>query len=184
MQEKWMIASDIHGSAACCRRLLERLEEEGASRLLLLGDLLYHGPRNDLPEEYDPKKVCEMLNSHRQQLLCVHGNCDADVDQMVLDFPITADYAILQLQGHTIHATHGHLWDKAAPPPLVEGDILLCGHTHLPAWEACDGFIYLNPGSTSLPKEGSPRSYMTLSEGLFCWKELDTGKEYHRWQPV
>lgn len=106
---KWMIASDLHGSAFYCRQMIKAFQREGADRLLLLGDLLYHGPRNDLPEGYAPKEVIPLLNSLKQKLLCVRGNCDAEVDQMVLDFPILADYAVLPVGGRLVYATHGHV---------------------------------------------------------------------------
>ena len=125
---KLMIASDIHGAAGYCRDLLSAFDREGAARLLLLGDILYHGPRNDLPDEYAPKQVLAMLNERRERLFCVRGNCDTEVDQMVLDFPILADYALLYAGSRTVFATHGHHYNTACPPPLAKGDILLHGH--------------------------------------------------------
>ena len=172
---KLMIASDIHGSALFGRRMLDRFEEEGAQRLLLLGDLLYHGPRNDLPEGYAPKELIPLLAGVKERLLCVRGNCDTEVDQMVLPFPILADYAVLPFGERIIYATHGHHACEDNPPPLACGDLLLCGHTHVPAHRLHDGFVYLNPGSVSIPKEGSCRSYMTLEDGVFLWKRLDDG---------
>ncbi|MBR6740414.1 MAG: phosphodiesterase [Clostridia bacterium] len=170
---KYLIASDIHGSAAYCRRLLEAFEREGADRLLLLGDVLYHGPRNDLPLEYDPKAVIAMLNPLKEHILCVRGNCDSEVDQMVLEFPIMAEYAIIESNGVTIYATHGHKHGASCPPPLKSGEVLLCGHTHIPANETLGNIRYLNPGSVSIPKNGSKHSYMTLCNGVFVWKDLD-----------
>ena len=170
---KLMIASDIHGSAAYCRQLMEAYLTEGPDRFLLLGDLLYHGPRNDLPLEYAPKQVIEMLNSIAPELLCVRGNCEAEVDQMVLKFPVLADYAWLDVNGLRIFATHGHLFGKDNPPPLKNGDILLCGHTHVSGYWQMDGFTYLNPGSVSIPKENTPHSYMILEDRTFAWKTLD-----------
>lgn len=172
---KLMIASDIHGSAKWCARMLEAWRAEGAARLILLGDLLYHGPRNDLPEDYAPKRVIEMLNSVADELLCVRGNCEAEVDQMVLRFPVMADYAALLLEGHTIYATHGHLYGEDNPPPLRPGDVLLCGHTHVPLLRRHESFTYVNPGSVSIPKAGSPHSYMTLENGEAVWKDLVGG---------
>ena len=175
-----MIASDLHGSAYYCKKMVEAFEREGADRLFLLGDLLYHGPRNDLPEGYAPKEVIPLLNSLKQKLLCVRGNCDAEVDQMVLDLPVMADYCILPAGEKLIYATHGHIYNGKNPPPLAEGDILLHGHTHVPAWtEFGQGNVYLNPGSLSIPKENSPHSYMTLEDGVFYWKNVDTGEIYH-----
>lgn len=176
---KWMIASDLHGSAVYCRRMIEAFEREGADRLLLLGDLLYHGPRNDLPEGYAPKEVMPLLNGMKSKLLCVRGNCDAEVDQMVLDFPILADYAVLPVGQRLVYATHGHVHNLKNLPPLASGDILLHGHTHIPAWtEFGEENLCLNPGSLSIPKDGSAHSYMTLERETFCWKTLE-GETYH-----
>ena len=176
---KLMIASDIHGAASCCERMLEAFERENADRLLLLGDLLYHGPRNDLPEDYDPKAVIGMLNGLPDAPLCVRGNCDTEVDQMVLDFPVMADYALVEAGGYTLFATHGHLFNPERLPPLKRGDVLLCGHTHVPAAEDHGSWRYFNPGSVSIPKEGSRRSYMILADGAFIWKTLE-GEAYQR----
>ena len=169
---KLMIASDIHGSAYYCKKMIEAYQREQADRLLLLGDILYHGPRNDLPEGYDPKAVIAMLNPLKQELLCVRGNCDTEVDQMVLEFPILADYCLLEINGQTIFATHGHHFNPQNPPMLKEGDILLNGHTHIPANQNMSTYTYMNPGSVSIPKEGSAHGYM-IFDGNFVWKNLD-----------
>lgn len=174
---KWMIASDLHGSAKYARLLTEAYAREGADRLLLLGDILYHGPRNDLPPDYDPKQVIALLSPLKERIFCVRGNCDTEVDQMVLPFPILADYCLLESRNRLIYGTHGHIYNLQNPPPLAPGDVLLCGHTHIPANQEQDGLLYLNPGSVSIPKENSPHSYMTLEEGLFQWKGLD-GRVY------
>ena len=177
---KWMIASDLHGSAYYCRKMLEAFEREGADRLFLLGDLLYHGPRNDLPREYAPKEVIPLLNGKKEKLLCVRGNCDAGVDQMVLEFPVMADYAVLPVGQRLIYATHGHIYHVKNLPPLAPGDVLLHGHTHVPAWtEFGQGNLYLNPGSVSIPKENSPHSYMTLEGNTMQWKELESSAVFH-----
>ena len=177
---KWMIASDLHGSAYYCRKMLEAFEREGADRLFLLGDLLYHGPRNDLPREYAPKEVIPLLNGKKEKLLCVRGNCDAEVDQMVLEFPVLADYAVLPVGRRLIYATHGHSYHVKNLPPLAPGDVLLHGHTHVPAWtEFGQGNLYLNPGSVSIPKENSPHSYMTLEGNTMQWKELESSAVFH-----
>ena len=177
---KWMIASDLHGSAYYCRKMLEAFEREGADRLFLLGDLLYHGPRNDLPREYAPKEVIPLLNGKKEKLLCVRGTCDAEVDQMVLEFPVLADYAVLPVGQRLIYATHGHIYHVKNLPPLAPGDVLLHGHTHVPAWtEFGQGNLYLNPGSVSIPKENSPHSYMTLEGNTMQWKELESGAVFH-----
>ena len=169
---KLMIASDIHGSAFYCKQLIEAYKQEQPDKLLLLGDLLYHGPRNDLPKDYAPKQVIEMLNAISDQLICVRGNCEAEVDQMVLNFPVLSESCILYIDGQTIYATHGHINSPANPPKLHKGDILLTGHTHIPAWEEYDNFLYLNPGSVSIPKEGSEHGYMIYENKKFLWKTL------------
>ena len=175
---KWFIASDIHGSAYCCKMMLERYKEEKADRLLLLGDILYHGPRNDLPLCYAPKEVIAMLSEKGSETLSVRGNCDCEVDQMVLPFPVLADYTVLDTGSRLIFATHGHLFSPSRPLPMKKGDILLSGHTHVPRCEETDGLVFLNPGSGSIPMEGSVRSYMTLENGVFLWKDLESSKTY------
>lgn len=178
---KWLIASDIHGSSYWCRQLTEAYKRENADRILLLGDILYHGPRNDLPKDYSPKEVCAMLNPLKDIILCVRGNCDSTVDQMVLDFPIMAEYAIIAEGSSAIFAAHGHNFNKDNPPPHRSGDILLHGHTHIPVLESHDDLICINPGSVSIPKENSPHSYMTFENGMFQWKDLcgNIYNEYH-----
>ena len=170
---KWMIASDIHGSACWCRRLLNAFEREGADRLVLLGDLLYHGPRNALPEEYAPMEVAAMLNGYRDKILAVRGNCDAEIDQMVLEFPMMADYAVLDTGDKMIFVTHGHLYNSENLPPLAKGGILLHGHTHESVCEQHEDHLYLNPGSVSIPKNGAPHGYMTLCGRELAWKDVD-----------
>ena len=169
---KLMIASDIHGSAYYCKKLIEAYQRESADKLLILGDILYHGPRNDLPRDYNPKEVISMLNPIKKELLCVRGNCDTEVDQMVLEFPILADYCFLELDGHTIFATHGHVHNPKNLPMLKEGEILLNGHTHIPANQDMGTYTYMNPGSVSIPKDGSAHGYM-IYDGEFVWKDLD-----------
>jgi len=170
---KLLIASDIHGSAHYCKLLMEAFARENADRLLLLGDILYHGPRNDLPVEYNPKAVIAMLNEMSGSILCVRGNCDAEVDQMVLNFPVMADFCIVQSGERFIYATHGHIYNAANLPPLKSGDILLHGHTHIPECRRVGDILIMNPGSVSIPKNGTPHSYMTAGDGHFVWKSLD-----------
>ena len=170
---KWMIASDIHGSELYLRKLLDAYNREKADRMLLLGDLLYHGPRNDLPEGYQPKKVIELLNSMKEEILCVRGNCEAEVDQMVLEFPVMAEYAILTAGRRMIFATHGHVFNERNLPPLHKGDILLHGHTHIPKCTEHEDYIYMNPGSVSIPKENSHHGYMIMEGQDFAWKDLE-----------
>lgn len=169
---KLMFASDIHGAADCCEKMLKRFDEERAEKLFLLGDILYHGPRNDLPADYAPKRVIAMLNERKNQLLCVRGNCDTEVDQMVLDFPIMAEYALLYLDGRTVFLTHGHKFNTDNPPSLNDGDILLHGHTHVQTIDESRNYTYINPGSVSLPKNGMPKSYLIYEDGIFTIKEL------------
>lgn len=165
---KLLVASDLHGSAYYTEKLLQRVAAEKPDRVLLLGDLLYHGPRNDLPKDYAPKKVISLLSSLSPAPLCVRGNCEAEVDQMVLPFPVLAEYGVTFSGGRAVYFTHGH----RPVPPLQNGDILLCGHTHVPKAEIRENYLYLNCGSVSLPKENSPHSYMLLDKDA-VWKDLD-----------
>ena len=170
---KIMVASDIHGSAYYCQKMTEAYKNSGAQKLLLLGDILYHGPRNDLPKEYAPKKVIEMLNNISDEILCVRGNCDSEVDQMVLKFNIMAEYAIIYDGETMIFATHGHKFNKDNLPSLKKGDILLHGHTHIPVNESIDGITVMNPGSVSIPKENSGHGYMIIENGTYTWYDFD-----------
>ncbi len=170
---KWLIASDLHGSARWTRELLDAFRREGADRLLLLGDILYHGPRNDLPDEYAPKAVIALLSAVKERILCVRGNCDTEVDQLVLPFPILADYAVLPLGDRLLYCTHGHVYNGDHLPPLMPGDLLLHGHTHVPLCDKREDVTILNPGSVSIPKENSWHGYMTLEKGCFRWMDFD-----------
>lgn len=175
---KLMIASDIHGSAYWCEKLIDAFIAEDPDRLILLGDILYHGPRNDLPRDYAPKKVAELLNGIKNRILCVRGNCEAEVDSLMLEFPIMAEYAILYVGSRMIFATHGHHHGENNPPPHANGDILLCGHTHVPSCREHEDLLYINPGSASIPKEDSPNGYMILDGDKLYWKKLDGGEVY------
>lgn len=177
---KLMIASDIHGSAHFCKQLLNAFEMEKADKILLLGDILYHGPRNDLPHEYDPKKVITLLNNMHNKIYCVRGNCDTEVDQMVLSFPILADYCIIPIGKNMIFATHGHKFNRTNLPSMEEGDFFLYGHTHIPECKKENGITYLNPGSVSIPKEHSEHSYMVFEDNAFVWKNLQ-GTKYNQY---
>ena len=208
---KWMIASDLHGSAYYCKKMLEAYDREGAQRLLLLGDILYHGPRNDLPRDYAPKEVIAMLNTRKADIYNVRGNCDTEVDQMVLEFPVLTEYMLIPIldagasgaqapepnacgepeaeytacaqtcgasASPVIFATHGHIYNENNLPPFHKGDILLHGHTHVPVCADRGDYIYMNPGSLSIPKEDSWHGYMILEQSLtddcrFTWKDLD-----------
>ncbi len=178
---KIMVASDLHGSAFYTEKLFEAFEREQPERLLLLGDLLYHGPRNALPAHYETMRTAELLNQYKDVILTVQGNCDAEVDQCVLDFPIFEANRTLLIGSTRIFATHGHKYGPHnVPNQLGAGDILLCGHTHVPAWEALPyGIRYFNPGSVSIPKGGSCHSYMLLTDLEALWIDLETGNLYH-----
>ena len=170
---KFVIASDIHGSAFWCRKLMELIENEQPDKILLLGDLLYHGPRNDLPRDYAPKQVIPMLSRYKDRIVAVRGNCEAEVDQMVLPFPCMADYALLIDGGITFYLTHGHHASPDNLPPLEEGSIFLSGHTHVKIDEIRKGIRCVNPGSVSIPKDGS-HSCMVWDNGnlrTVIWEE-------------
>lgn len=170
---KLMFASDIHGSAVCLEKLLERYEAERPEKLILLGDILYHGPRNDLPEGYAPKQVIARLNPMKKELLCVRGNCEAEVDQMVLEFPVMADYMTMWLDGRMVFCTHGHLFDPDNMTQLNKGDIVISGHTHIYRAEEKNGIYIINTGSVSLPKGGNPRTYVIYENGTFSVRDMD-----------
>lgn len=163
---KCMIVSDIHGSYEDLKKVIDIFEEEKMDKLILLGDLLYHGPRNPLPEGYNPKEVAKLLNQYKNKIIAVRGNCDAEVDQMVLDFPMRADYLELYIDGHHFFITHGHLFNEDEMPLIQEGDILMYGHFHKPIAKKKDGIVIFNPSSISLPKEG------TKSFGIYENHEL------------
>ncbi len=170
---KILVASDIHGSAYYAKKTLEAFEREKADKLLLLGDILYHGPRNDLPKDYAPKEVIALLSPLKDRILCVRGNCDTEVDQMVLPFPILADYCLLCSGDTVIFATHGHRFNRDSLPPLAKGEVLLHGHTHVSACIETEAYRYWNPGSVSIPKENTPNGYMIIEDGLPTWKTLE-----------
>ena len=169
---KLVIASDIHGSAFWCRKMLEVAEKEQPDHLILLGDVLYHGPRNDLPREYAPKQVIPMLAKWAEKILCVRGNCEAEVDQMVLNFPCLAEYSVLMADGKSFYLTHGHHANPQNLPALQEGSVFLYGHTHVKFDQVVDGIRCLNPGSVSIPKDGS-NSCMVYENGDFRFVTLE-----------
>lgn len=170
---KLLIASDLHGDLSSCEALIEKFNEEGCERILFLGDILYHGPRNDLPNTYNPKGVISLLNSYADKITSVRGNCDAEVDEMVLDFPTLADYAIFSLNGITVFASHGHHYSTETPPKLEAGAVMLGGHTHLYGKkEFGNQNLYLNPGSVSIPKGGNPKTYMIYENRRFTVKDF------------
>ncbi|MBR4892404.1 MAG: phosphodiesterase [Clostridia bacterium] len=174
---KLLIASDIHGSLYYSNELKKAIDNENPDKIILLGDLLYHGPRNNLPCDYQPKEVINFLNTYKEKILCARGNCDTEVDQMVLNFPIMSDYLVLMVDGICFYFSHGHKYNIDNPLPLSEGDIFISGHTHIPSCKEKDGVLYLNPGSISIPKENTPHSYLIYENKMFTWKNMD-GETY------
>ncbi|WP_058301217.1 phosphodiesterase [Gorillibacterium timonense] len=176
---KLFFMSDIHGSLSCLNQALEAFEQEQADALVILGDLMYHGPRNPLPEEYRPKDVADRLNAYKSRIVAVRGNCDSEVDQMLIEFPMLAEYAMLFYEGRRIFATHGHHHHIDDLPSLAAGDLFIQGHTHVPVAEKRGDIIVLNPGSVSLPKENFPRSYGLMAGSRFQVNSFagDTVKE-------
>ncbi|MBR1752502.1 MAG: phosphodiesterase [Ruminococcus sp.] len=175
---RYFIASDIHGSSYWCSKMLECFKRSDADMLLLLGDILYHGPRNDLPDIYAPKEVIKLLEPYSSKIVCVRGNCDTEVDQMVLSFPLLADYAWVVDNGRRLFLTHGHKYEPMSPPPLAKGDVLLYGHTHIPVKMKYGYFLAVNPGSVSIPKEGSPHSAVIYENGEFEFIDINSGESY------
>lgn len=177
---KFLFASDIHGSFHFCSKLIDVYNDEQPDKLILLGDLLYHGPRNNLSQNYNTMEVANLLNSIKQNIICVRGNCDAQVDQMVLEFPIMSDYLLMYIDQKLVFLTHGHIYNKNNLPNLNNGDIIIHGHTHVPTVENLNGITYINPGSISLPKNNTPNTYMLYEDGLFQIKDFsgNTFKEY------
>ncbi len=173
---KIMFISDIHGDYERAKIALDIYGQEGAQKLVILGDLLYFGPRNALTERYDPQSVIKLLNENKKEIICVRGNCDAEVDQMVLELPIMAEYAYLCVDGYSMLLTHGHKINMGNSHFLGDGEILIHGHTHVPCIERFGaGNLYINPGSTTYPKENNPPSYMIYENGVFEIKRLDDG---------
>lgn len=177
---KVLFASDIHGSAYYCKMLIERINEEKPEKIILLGDILYHGPRNDLPKGYAPKEVIAMLNAIKDRIIAVRGNCEAEVDQMVLEFNVMSTYKEMRVNGVDLFLTHGHHYNKINPPEKSGRYVLLNGHFHIPEINDEGNFVYINTGSVSIPKENSHHSYLTLEDDLFTLKDLQSGKEFKK----
>ena len=168
-----MVISDIHGSLFYLKKVIEIFEKNNYDKILILGDELYHGPRNPLPKEYNPKETAELLNRYKNKIIAVRGNCDSEVDQMVLNFPITADYNMIFLENKKIFMTHGHIYNIDNPLPMADGDIMMYGHFHIPMIKKKDERIFLNPGSISLPKENNPNSFGVFENGSFYIKDME-----------
>ena len=173
---KLMFASDIHGSLPATEQILERFTQSGANWLIILGDVLNHGPRNALPEGYAPAQVAERMNAFASRIIAVRGNCDSEVDQMLLQFPITAPWQQILLENRRLFLTHGHLFGPDKQPPLNAGDVLVYGHTHIPVAEAREDIVHFNPGSVSIPKGGFPASYGWLEGDHLCVMALNNGQ--------
>ena len=156
---KYMIASDIHGSSYYCQKLMDAYKYEKPDRLILLGDILYHGPRNPLPRDYNPKEVAELLNKYKNKIIAVRGNCDSEVDQMLIEFPIMSDFSQIVIDNHRFFLTHGHIYNCNNLPNISKGDILCHGHTHVPLAEEYSDIVIFNPGSITFPKENYKKSY-------------------------
>ena len=172
---KLMIASDLHGSSVWTKKLIDKFNEENCDNLLLLGDLLYHGPRNNLTKNYDTQKVAELLNSIKNNIICVRGNCDSEVDQAVLNFEIRADYINMYLENRLIFLTHGHIYNETNLPALQHFDVLLNGHTHVTTFNKHKDFVFVNPGSTSIPKQDTKHSCSIYENRTFCFYNLVDG---------
>lgn len=170
---KIFFISDIHGSLYYLEKALEIYKEEGASYIVLLGDALYHGPRNPLPEDYNPQAVATLLNQYKDKIIAVRGNCDSEVDQMLIEYPMMADYSIILHNNRRLFLTHGHIYNENNLPNLSENDVLVHGHTHLPVAKKYNKIYVLNPGSVTLPKENNPNSYAILQDDLFQIKDLE-----------
>lgn len=172
---KLFFISDIHGSLYYLKKAIEAYQREKADYIVIIGDELYHGPRNPLPQDYNPKEVAALLNQYKEKIIAIRGNCDGEVDQMMLDYPMMGEYSIILYQGRKIFLTHGHVYNKDNLPNLGENDILIYGHTHIPVAEKINSIYVFNPGSISLPKEDNPHSYAILENDSFEIKELGGG---------
>ena len=170
---KLFFISDIHGSVYYLNKALDKFKEEKADYIIILGDILYHGARNPLPKEYNPKKVIEIINSYADKIIAIRGNCDSEVDQMVLDFPIMADYSIILYNNKRLFLTHGHIYNENNLPKLQNGDVFIYGHTHIPKAEEIGNIYVINPGSITFPKENSPHSYGVLEDNIFKIKHFE-----------
>lgn len=164
--------SDIHGSYFYAREAIERFKVEKADYIVILGDILYHGARNPLPKEYNPKEVAPLLNEYKDRIIAIRGNCDSEVDEMVIEFPIMSTYSNILCDGRRIFLTHGHVYNEGNMPKLSKGDVFAFGHIHLPVAEKKGDYYFINPGSITLPKENNPNSYGVLENDLFQIKDF------------
>ena len=170
---KYLLFSDIHGCLPALEKVLDFFEAEHCDMMCIMGDIINYGPRNRIPEGIDPKGIVERLNALADKIIAVRGNCDAEVDQMVLEFPIMADYMALFLEGRMIFVTHGHVFNEENLPNFNAGDVLIHGHTHVRAAANRGDYFFLNPGSMALPKGDGIHSYMVYEDGVFTTKDMD-----------
>lgn len=171
---KIFFISDIHGSIDCLNKAMEQFRKEEADYIVVLGDALYHGPRNNIPSSYNPKEVVEVLNTYKDKIIAVRGNCDSEVDQMLIKYPMMCDYSIILHKGKRLFLTHGHIYNRENLPNIGRGDILVHGHTHIPVAEKMEnGIIVFNPGSITIPKENNPNSYGVLEGNMLKVKDLE-----------
>ena len=169
---KLFFMSDIHGSLKYAKLGVDAFINENADYMVILGDVLYHGPRNPLPEEYNPKEVANLINKYKNKIIGVRGNCDADVDQMLLEYPCMMDYNVILADGKRVFITHGHIYNEKNMLNMAEDDVLIYGHTHIPVAKK-ENYIYvINPGSISYPKENNPHSYGILEDNVFYIKDI------------
>ncbi len=176
---KILFFSDSHGSAKAMGELSLAIHNFQPELIVMLGDALYHGPRNALPGNYDTKKTADILNLYKNKIMAVRGNCDAEVDQMMLQFPIMNDYSTLYAGQTRFFLTHGHIWNKSNPPPIPKGTILAHGHTHIPTLDTTGDIIIFNPGSIAIPKNGNPPTYGTWDNGILAVRNLADGSVYN-----
>lgn len=170
---KIFFISDIHGSLYYLKKGIKLYKEEKADYIALLGDVLYHGPRNPLPKEYNPEAVASLLNEYKDKIIAVRGNCDSEIDQDLIEYPMMSDYSIILYNNRRIFLTHGHTYNEKNLPNLSENDVLVHGHTHIPVAKKQNNIYILNPGSISLPRDNIPNSYAILQDDLFQIKDLE-----------
>jgi uncharacterized protein len=170
---KIFFMSDLHGSLYYTKKALDNFKKENADYIVILGDELYHGARNPLPSEYNPKEVAQLLNEFADKIIAIRGNCDSEVDEMVLDFPMMATYSIILYDNRRLFLTHGHIYNEDNLPNLSGGDVFIYGHTHISKAEKQGAIFIINPGSITFPKGNCTNSYGVLEESTFKLKDLD-----------
>ena len=167
---KYLVVSDIHGSYYYAKKLEQIIMKENPSKIILLGDLYYHGPRNSLTDEYNPMKVSKILNKYKDNIICTRGNCDAEVDEMISEFKFE-EYIQININGLDFFFSHGHIYNIDKIPPI--GDIIVYGHFHTGYIKEKDGLVFVNPGSISLPKNNTAHSYLIIDNNELILKDID-----------